>query len=168
MPERTLYVFDGYNLLHAGTSDSRDELVDRLAGFVALRGARGVVVFDGEGEERRVGSLEVRFARHADTLVERLAAERRGSERVAVVSSDAAVRETAGPWVERRSAELHARARERAAAPSEPGGPLPGGERARSRDPGQARTTAAGPLVVGGSGEGGRLTPAPPSPTMAS
>ena len=30
----------------------RDELVDLLAGFVAVRGARGVVVFDGEGEER--------------------------------------------------------------------------------------------------------------------
>ena len=37
-----LYVFDGYNLLHAGAGDSRDELVDRLAGFVARsRGARG-------------------------------------------------------------------------------------------------------------------------------
>jgi predicted RNA-binding protein with PIN domain len=101
MPEPTLYVFDGYNLLHAGTM-SRDELVDRLAGFVALRGARGVVVFDGVGEERRVGPLEVRFAKHADQLIERLAAERRGDERVAVVSSDAAIRETAGPWVERR------------------------------------------------------------------
>jgi predicted RNA-binding protein with PIN domain len=103
MPEPTLYVFDGYNLLHAGATDSRDELVDRLAGFVALKGARGVVVFDGEGQERRVGPLEVRFAEHADQLIERLAAERRGAERVAVVSSDSAIRETAGPWVERRS-----------------------------------------------------------------
>lgn len=103
MPEPTLYVFDGYNLLHAGSVSSREELVDRLAGFVALRGARGVVVFDGVGEERRVGSLEVRFAEHADELIERTAAERRGAERVAVVSSDAAIRQTAGPWVERIS-----------------------------------------------------------------
>ena len=101
MPDPTLYVFDGYNLLHAGAVASRDELVDRLAGFVALRGARGVVVFDGVGEERRVGLLEVRFADHADELIERLAAERRLVERVAVVSSDAAIRETAGPIVER-------------------------------------------------------------------
>ncbi|MCC6222943.1 MAG: NYN domain-containing protein [Thermoleophilia bacterium] len=103
MPEPTLFVFDGYNLLHAGSVGSREELVDRLAGFVALRGARGVVVFDGTGEERTVGSLEVRFVRHADELIERIAAERRGAERVAVVSSDAAIRQTAGPWVERVS-----------------------------------------------------------------
>jgi predicted RNA-binding protein with PIN domain len=103
VPEPTLYLFDGYNLLHAGGVGSRDELVDRLAGFVALKGARGVIVFDGVGEERGVGSLEVRFAAHADELIERLAAERRGAERVAVVSSDAAIRQTAGPWVERVS-----------------------------------------------------------------
>ena len=99
----TLYLFDGHNLMHAGGIESREELADRLAGFVGLRGARGVVVFDGVGEERTIGTLEVRFAPHADDLIERLAAERRGSERVAVVSSDAAIRDTAGPWVERRS-----------------------------------------------------------------
>jgi predicted RNA-binding protein with PIN domain len=101
VPEPTFYVFDGYNLLHAGGVDSRDELVDRLAGYVALKGARGVVVFDGVGEERRLGSLVVRFAAHADALIERLVADRRLDERVAVVSSDAAIRETAGPIVQR-------------------------------------------------------------------
>lgn len=99
--EPTLYLFDGYNIVHSGWEGSREELVDRLAGYVALRGARGVVVFDGGGEERRVGLLEVRFATHADELIERLAAERRLNERVAVVSSDVAIRETAGPIVER-------------------------------------------------------------------
>jgi predicted RNA-binding protein with PIN domain len=103
VPEPTLFVFDGYNLLHAGTFASREELADRLAGYVAVRGARGVVVFDGVGEDRSLGPLEVRFAEHADELIERLAAERRGAERVAVVSSDAAIRQTAGPWVERVS-----------------------------------------------------------------
>ena len=34
-------------------------------------------------------------------LIERLVAERRTSERVAVISSDTAIRETAGPMVER-------------------------------------------------------------------
>jgi predicted RNA-binding protein with PIN domain len=38
----------------------------------------------------------VRWAKDADTLIERLAAENRGREHVAVVSSDAAVRGTAG------------------------------------------------------------------------
>ena len=105
MADPTLYVFDGYNLLHAAGFRSRDELVDRLAELVSLRGARGVVVFDGVGEEGRVGALEVRFAAHADELIERLAAEHRSVEQVAVVSSDSAVRETAGVEVQRISAQ---------------------------------------------------------------
>jgi predicted RNA-binding protein with PIN domain len=99
MPEPTLYVFDGYNLLHAGAFGDRDELVDTLASFVAARGVRGVVVFDGAGEERAIGPLRVRFTAHADDLLERLAAEHRGSERVCVVSSDHAVRWTSGQEV---------------------------------------------------------------------
>lgn len=109
MPEPTYYVFDGYNLMRAAGVESREALVDDLASFVARRGARGVVVFDGVGEDRRLGPLEVRFAPHADDLVERLAAERRGEERVAVISSDAAIRETAGPWVDRLSSRSFAR-----------------------------------------------------------
>lgn len=109
MPDPTLYLFDGYNLLHASPIVSRDELVDRLASFVGARGARGVIVFDGVGEEQRVGPLEVRFVAHADELIERLAAERRLEERVAVVSSDVAIRETAGPIVERIPSSRFAR-----------------------------------------------------------
>ena len=105
MPDATLYIFDGYNLLHAAGLESRSELVDRLAEFVALRGASGVVVFDGVGDERKVGALEVRFAAHADELIERLAAEHRSAERVAVVSSDTAVRQTAGVEVQQISAQ---------------------------------------------------------------
>src|SRR5205085_5285888 len=70
--------------------------VDRLASFVALKGARGVVVFDGVGRDETIGPLEVRYAPHADALLERLAAEHRGGETVALVSSDAAVRGTSG------------------------------------------------------------------------
>ena len=69
MPEPTLYLFDGYNLLHAGSFKDRDELVDTLASFVAGIGARGVVVFDGVGEERTIGSLQVRYTAHADDLL---------------------------------------------------------------------------------------------------
>lgn len=103
MADPTLYLFDGYNLLHAGEYASRDELIDRLAEVVALRGARGVVVFDGAGEGRVVGALEVRFAPHADELIERIAAERRAAERIAVVSSDATLRHTTGVEVQRIS-----------------------------------------------------------------
>jgi predicted RNA-binding protein with PIN domain len=99
MAEPTLYLFDGYNLLHAGSFADRDELVDELASFVAGRGVRGIVVFDGAGEERAIGPLQIRFTPHADDLVERLAAENRGSELVCVVSSDHAVRWTSGQEV---------------------------------------------------------------------
>ena len=99
MADATLYLFDGYNLLHAGSFTDARELVDQLASFVALRGARGVVVFDGVGEERTHGPLEVRFAPHADAVLERLAAEFRGRERVCLVSSDFAVRGTSGQEV---------------------------------------------------------------------
>ena len=103
MAEPTLYLFDGYNLLHAGPFEDPRELVDRLASFVALHGARGVVVFDGVGEERTHGPLEVRYAPQADALLERFAAENRASETVCLVSSDAAVRGTSGQEVQKRS-----------------------------------------------------------------
>jgi predicted RNA-binding protein with PIN domain len=99
MPDTTLYLFDGSNLFHAGAFSGREELVDTLASFVSLRGARGVVVFDGVGEDREVGALSVRFASHADDVLERLAAEHRGAERVCLVSSDAAVRGVSGQEV---------------------------------------------------------------------
>ena len=103
MAEPTLYLFDGFNLLHAGSFADPRELVDQLASFVALKGARGVVVFDGVGEERRHGPLEVRYAPHADAVLERLAAEFRGQEQVCLVSSDFAVRGTSGQEVMKRS-----------------------------------------------------------------
>jgi predicted RNA-binding protein with PIN domain len=99
MAEPTLYLFDGYNLLHAGDFRHAGELTDALASFVASQGARGIVVFDGVGEQRAFGPLDVRFAPHADSLLERLAAEHRGRERVCLVSSDAAIRGTSGQEV---------------------------------------------------------------------
>ena len=99
MSEPTLYLFDGYNLLHAGGFADVRELTDALASFVAVRGARGVVVFDGVGEDRTLGALEVRYAPSADALLERLAAEHRDDEHVRLVSSDGAVRRTSGQEV---------------------------------------------------------------------
>ena len=99
MPDPTFYLFDGYNLLHAGGQTDVRELVDELASFVAMNGARGVVVFDGVGEEVDVGPLSVRYAPDADTLLERLAADHRHTESVCLVSSDLAVRGTSGQEV---------------------------------------------------------------------
>jgi predicted RNA-binding protein with PIN domain len=105
----TLYLFDGDNVLHAGEYRDSRELVDQLASFVALKGARGIVVFDGVGEERVHGPLEVRFAPHADTLLERLAAEHRTTERVCLVSSDMAIRGTSGQEVMKVSSKTFVR-----------------------------------------------------------
>ncbi|TML28107.1 MAG: hypothetical protein E6G26_07165 [Actinobacteria bacterium] len=103
MPEPTLYLFDGHNLFHAGNYGDLRQLRDELASFVALKGARGVLVFDGTGEDEAYGPLDVRYAANADTLLERLAAEHRATEVVCLVSSDVAVRGTSGQEVQKRS-----------------------------------------------------------------
>jgi len=113
MAEPTLYLFDGYNLLHAGSFADQRELTDALASFVAMRGARGVVVWDGAGTDAQIGPLAVRYAPQADAVLERLAAEHRATEEVCLVSSDFAVRGTSGQEVQKRSSlsflgDLHA------------------------------------------------------------
>jgi predicted RNA-binding protein with PIN domain len=103
MAEPTLYLFDGHNLLHAGGYADQRELADTLASFVAIRGARGFLVWDGAGTDAELGLLSVRHAPHADALLERLAAEHRHSEVVCLVSSDFAVLGTSGQEVQKRS-----------------------------------------------------------------
>jgi predicted RNA-binding protein with PIN domain len=103
MTDPTLYLFDGHNLFHAGGYEDLRQLRDELASFVALKGARGVLVFDGSGTDESYGPLDVRFAKNADTLLERLAAENRATEIVCLVSSDVAVRGTSGQEVQKRS-----------------------------------------------------------------
>ena len=104
-----MYLFDGFNLLHAGGFADSREMTDKLASFVAEKGARGVLVFDGTGEDVTHGPLEVRFAKDADTLLERLAAEHRGTEQVCLVSSDSAVRGTSGQEVMKLSSATFSR-----------------------------------------------------------
>jgi predicted RNA-binding protein with PIN domain len=120
----SLYLFDGYNLLHAAPSGDRRELIDALASFVATRGARGVVVFDGAGDDADLGALAVRFVPDADTLLERLAAEHRERERVVLVSSDRAVRGTAGRHVDQVSSQTFFRELVPPAAEAAPPGGL--------------------------------------------
>jgi predicted RNA-binding protein with PIN domain len=120
-----LYLFDGYNILHAGDFADRRELIDALASFVAVKGARGIVVFDGVGEDASYGALEVRFASPADPVIERLAAEHRRTEEVWVISSDQAVRGTAGQETRRVSSNTFVRelAAERKGKPATAAGP---------------------------------------------
>jgi predicted RNA-binding protein with PIN domain len=99
VPDPTLYLFDGWNLLHAAPFKDPQELIDRLASFVGMSGARGILVFDGNGPDERIGPLEIRFAEHADSLLERLAAEHRRSESVCIVSSDSVIRGVSGQEV---------------------------------------------------------------------
>lgn len=106
MPDPTLYLFDGYNVLHAGGFTDVRELRDALASYVAMRGARGVLVFDGVGDDARYGPLEVRYSKNADALLERLAAEHRETERVCLVSSDLAVRGATAQEVSTLSSRL--------------------------------------------------------------
>src|SRR5215210_2573793 len=103
MAEPTLYLFDGHNLFHAGNYKDLRQLRDELASFVALKGARGVLVFDGTGADEAYGPLEVRYAPNADSLLEQLAVENRTTEVVCLVSSDIAVRGTSGQAVQKRS-----------------------------------------------------------------
>lgn len=106
---RDLYLFDGFNLLHAGPFADVRELVDTLASFVAVRGAEGVAVFDGVGEDADRGPLAVRYAPHADTLLERLAAEQRDRRRVVLVTSDSTVAAAAGVDVQKLSSQTFVR-----------------------------------------------------------
>jgi len=66
-------------------------------------------LFDGHGADEEHGPLVVRWAPDADALIERLAAESRRSEQVAVVSSDEAVRGTSGAEVRKLSSRMFLR-----------------------------------------------------------
>jgi predicted RNA-binding protein with PIN domain len=108
----TLYIVDGYNVLHAlfrgaGKEEifaRRDWLADRLASFAALRGARAVLVFDGHGPQStssvpfKGAPVEVCFAGGhftADTLIARRIAGQPADMSVVVGSADQEVQRTA-------------------------------------------------------------------------
>jgi predicted RNA-binding protein with PIN domain len=124
MADVDLYLFDGYNLLHAAPFSDRRELADLLASYVAARGGRGIVVFDGAGEDAELGPLSVRYAADADAMLERLAAEHRDRARVVLVSSDATLAGTAGLQVARVTSQTFFRELELPEQPRRPPGGL--------------------------------------------
>lgn len=126
----TLYIVDGYNVLHALFAGAgrdeiftrRDWLADRLASFAALRAARAVLVFDGRGPQSTSSEpipgapIEVVFAGGtftADTLIARRIAMQTADVQVVVVSADQEVQRTAARAGVRRMtpAELAAQLR---------------------------------------------------------
>lgn len=141
---RTLYIVDGYNLLHhlfpgVGKDElfaRRDWLLDRLAGFAALRGAGALLVFDGRGAETTSSrpipgaDIEVVFAGGrftADTLIARRTAARSPDTRVVVVSGDQEVQRAAARAGVSRMAPRELAA-ELAEGPEELSGPSSSGQ----------------------------------------
>jgi predicted RNA-binding protein with PIN domain len=103
------YVIDGYNLAHripaiaamlgSDLERARERLVDRLAGFAAVRRARVTVVFDGTGFKGSRGQgfkgVEVVYSRSPESADKRIMAliERERKVRSwVVVSSDNAIK----------------------------------------------------------------------------
>ena len=136
MADPTLYLFDGYNLLHAGRVRRRPR---------ARRSARRLRRRPRRARRRRLrrrrrgrelGPLSVRYAPNADTLLERLAAEHRDRERVCLVSSDSAVRGTSGQEVRKLSV---ARVPRRPRARRAPASPRPSGSASDSTSETRAR-----------------------------
>jgi predicted RNA-binding protein with PIN domain len=72
-----------------------------------------VLVFDGQGTNERHGPLEVRWAKDADALLERLAAEHRDREKVVLVTSDSTVGWASGTQVAKLSSQTFLRDFER-------------------------------------------------------
>ena len=120
---RTLYIVDGYNVLHAlfprASAEElfarRDWLADRLASHVAFRAATAVLVYDGHGATSTSGRpfagapVEVCFAGGrftADTLIARRIAEQPADVSVVVVSADREVQRTAARAGVRRMTPL--------------------------------------------------------------
>ena len=67
MADPTLYLFDGFNVLHAGGFGSPEELRDLLASWVAAQGARGILVFGDSGRVEHRGKKLLRDGRIASS-----------------------------------------------------------------------------------------------------
>ena len=79
MADPTLYLFDGHNLFHAGAfaSSGSSPTASPLRRHPGRPGRAGL---GRDGVDPQVGALSVRYAAHADDVLERLAAENRDTE----------------------------------------------------------------------------------------
>jgi len=133
----TVFLIDGYNLLHqiVGThregpkrrgptkladgdlEDERRRLLDRIASYMGGSSDRAIVVFDSQApvlqkNESATANVEVyfgSFSRSADSIIEREVFALRAGENVTVVSSDYHLQKTIfSPNVSRRSSRQFA------------------------------------------------------------
>lgn len=117
----TVYLIDGYNVLHEflghevvdDLEDERNRLIDRIAGFMAGTSDRAIIVFDSKVQllqksESATPNVDVyfgSFSRSADSIIEREVFALSAGENVTVVSSDYNLQKTIfRPNVIRRSA----------------------------------------------------------------
>jgi predicted RNA-binding protein with PIN domain len=124
----TVFLIDGYNLLHAlranegratdtpmapgELEDERGRLLDRVASFMGATSDRAIVVFDARRQHLQPASSTARnvevffgsFSRSADAIIEREAYALSSEETIVVVTSDYALQKTVFlPNVVRRS-----------------------------------------------------------------
>ncbi len=121
----TVYLIDGYNLLHqllghgsvVDLEDERRRLLDRIASYMGGTSDRAIVVFDGQGPllqkgESATANVDVyfgSFSRSADSIIEREAYDLSQGTGVVVVSSDYQLQKTIlRPNVLRRSSRQFA------------------------------------------------------------
>ena len=103
MAEPTLYLFDGYNLLHAGPFTDQRELTDTLASFVAGRARAACSSSTASGRTRRTARSRCATPRTPTRCSSGSPPSTAGTEEVCLVSSDFAVRGTSGQEVQKRS-----------------------------------------------------------------
>ena len=99
------WLIDGYNLLHATQSPStkkkefsREKLFALVAEFASFKKLRTLLVLDGIGEDQqfhayRTDCFEIVFSQKvsADTYIEKVLYERKGKDRLVVVTNDRAI-----------------------------------------------------------------------------
>jgi predicted RNA-binding protein with PIN domain len=155
----TVYLFDGYNVLHelvraegrgghgrslqGGLEDERAHLLDRVASFMGGTHDRAIAVFDSKKAAlQRVESasrnVEVYFgslARSADAVIEKCAFQLRAEEDIVVVSSDHVVQQTVFMTNVTRmsSRQFVLQLKENERAISDPGPVHKGGDRVEDR-----------------------------------
>lgn len=116
----TVYVIDGYNLLHellghraiGDLEEERKRLIDRIASYMGGTSDRAIVVFDSRRQvlqkvESATANVDVyfgSFSRSADSIIEREVYALSAGENVVAVSSDYGLQKTIfRPNVVRRS-----------------------------------------------------------------
>ncbi|OIO39569.1 MAG: hypothetical protein COT00_01250 [Candidatus Omnitrophica bacterium CG07_land_8_20_14_0_80_50_8] len=103
------WLIDGYNLLHVAASSkntkqgaSREALFDLLASFASGGERKVAMVLDGVGDEREFDVYRTKFfeiiysnALTADSVIEKILCERKGTVPFMVVTNDRAVTQVA-------------------------------------------------------------------------